>query len=470
MSREKELVKNTVVLGIGKFLPKVISVITLPIVTAQLTKAEYGTYDLLSTLVMLVTPIATLQIQSAAFRFLIDQRGNKEKSSEIITNILFVTVPISVIVSIIIGIIMDQLSFILRIIISLYFITDVLYSTFAQITRGLAMNKIYSVSSIVVSVVNGAGIVLALSVMSTGLTGVIISLCIANIVAVIFLGANIHISSYIRISLVSMVTIKELVAYSWPMIPNNLSTWVLSLSDRLIITAVLGIEANAVYAVANKIPNMLSLAQSVFVMAWQENASIAVHDQDASAYYTKMYDKILSLMFGFTALLIGFTPIMFWVLIRGDYDAAYYQIPILILGMFFYCMSAFQGGIYIAHKKTKSVGVTTMLAAVINFVVNMLLIHIIGITAASLSTLIAYFLLYVYRMFDCLKFQKIYYNIKKQVTYYLILIIMLIICYQRNSYLDIINIGLSLFIFVYVNIENIKVVYNKLITNSRRPN
>lgn len=71
MEREKALAKNTIIIGFGTFLPKVASIITLPIVTGSLTKAEYGTYDLLLTLISLVLPLATLQIQTAAFRFLV---------------------------------------------------------------------------------------------------------------------------------------------------------------------------------------------------------------------------------------------------------------------------------------------------------------------------------------------------------------------------------------------------------------
>ena len=82
--REKSLIKNTIVLSLGQFFPIFISVITLPILTAKLTKAEYGTFDLISTLVMLLLPIATLQIQSAAFRFLIEHRDNKQKCKAII--------------------------------------------------------------------------------------------------------------------------------------------------------------------------------------------------------------------------------------------------------------------------------------------------------------------------------------------------------------------------------------------------
>lgn len=77
MSREGKLAKNTIILAIGTFFPKVAIFITLPLLTAYLTQAEYGTYDLVLTLVSLLLPAATLQIQSAAFRFLMEVRSEK---------------------------------------------------------------------------------------------------------------------------------------------------------------------------------------------------------------------------------------------------------------------------------------------------------------------------------------------------------------------------------------------------------
>ena len=62
MSREGKLVKNTLILSIGTFLPKLASFVTLPILTAYLTKEEYGTYDLITVLVSLLLPAVTLQI------------------------------------------------------------------------------------------------------------------------------------------------------------------------------------------------------------------------------------------------------------------------------------------------------------------------------------------------------------------------------------------------------------------------
>ena len=97
MSRQSKLAKNTIILAIGTFLPKLASFVTLPILTGCLTREEYGTYDLVTVLVSLVLPAATLQIQTAAFRFLIDVRQDKTEIDRIVTNIFAFIIPLSLI-------------------------------------------------------------------------------------------------------------------------------------------------------------------------------------------------------------------------------------------------------------------------------------------------------------------------------------------------------------------------------------
>lgn len=466
MNREKGLVENTVILAIGRFAPKLLSIITLPLLTAELSKSDYGTWDLISTMISLVMPIVTLQIQSAAFRFLIERRGKIEECKKIVSNIYLFTLPVSFIAAACLFFVFNN-TVGTRIIISLYFLMDILFLSTSQIVRGLGQNKTYSIASILISVINVAAIVLTVKYIGTGLFGVVLSTLIANAVGLIYMLRKVHIWEYISLRYFSRETILEMISYSWPMIPNNLSNWALSLSDRLIITAALGVEANAIYAVANKIPNLLSIAQVVFVMAWQENASLAVNDKDADQYYTKMFDRIFSLLVGFTALLIAFTPIMFAILIKGDYGEAYYQMPILFLGMFFYCISAFQGGIYIAHKKTKSVGITTVGAAIINIVVDLCLVNVIGISAGSLSTLVAYLFLYIFRLKGVQKFQNISYNLKKQFGLLMLITLLLVFCFINSLWANMLNMIMGITLFFVLNWRLIHSLYKFFLAKLR---
>lgn len=457
MKRELELVKNTIIIAFGTIFPKFAALITLPIITGQLTKAELGTYDLISTLVSLYLPIVTLQIQSAAFRFLLETHENKD-IQEIISTIMIFIFCTSIIAEVIMFIVLDDLNGKTRFLIGLYFFVDIFLGAEKQIARGLHKNKIYSISTIIVSISNMLFIILMLLIFSYGLDGAVFSLFMATLLSTLVLGYKLRICQYIKIKCVSGTLLKKMLKYSWPMIPNSLSSWVMNLSDRVVVTSVLGIEANAIYSVANKLPNLFTSVQSTFVLAWQENASVASKDDDIEEYYTKMFDSVFRILFAIMACLIAITPLLFSILIKGDYEQAYAQIPILYIAMLFSSISSFMGGIYVALKLTVNIGVTTIVAACINLAVNIFAIRYIGLYAASLSTLISFGILSIYRMINIKKFLSLKYDYPRIFYMILILALMSFLSYGNVFVLNIINIFIALSASIFFNKELIKKV------------
>lgn len=451
MNREYEFAKNSVILSIGTVIPKFTQIITLPIITGCLSTSEYGTYDLITVLVSLILPVATLQIQTAAFRFLVQVRENLIEQKKIITNILIFTFSVSILVLCVLYACTISMSPDVRWGIIFYFLTDMLISTTKQITRGLGKNMMYSICVMVNSISEMIMVVIFLAGLRKGLFGVILAMVLSQVVSLVFLIQKSNLLSYVSFKLVSFTKIREMLSYSWPMIPNSLSSWIMRLSDRLVLTAILGTEANAIYAVANKLPNIYSTFQSTISLAWQENASISVKDVDSDEYYGNIFDNVFEILVGIMALLIAFTPLIFRILIHGDYDASYNHMPILYLAALFSSISSFLGGIYIAHMKTKEIGITTTLAAAANFLIDISLVNTIGIYAASISTLVSYLVLTIYRMIDVQKFQKVKFRWKKIVSFVLVLVIMAFLCFQRNTVLDIINMFLSIIIAVALN-------------------
>ena len=98
MSREKSLVKNTFIIALGKISTQFISFLLLPLYTALLTTEEYGTVDLFNTFVRLLLPIATLMIEQAAFRFLLENHMRNTSSSRIVSNSFVVLVVMNVLI------------------------------------------------------------------------------------------------------------------------------------------------------------------------------------------------------------------------------------------------------------------------------------------------------------------------------------------------------------------------------------
>ena len=451
MSREGNLAKNTVILAIGTFLPKVAGLIVLPAVTAGLTKADYGTFDLITTLVALFLPVVTLQIHSAAFRFLIDCRGKKKETDEIISNIVGFITPTSLIALLILFFALHQFSLPVRILVCVYYFADIFLAAVQQIVRGLSYNKMYSTSSVIQSFTNMVLVLVFVTGFKQGMIGALLATTVATMAGVGYLMMKIGIFKSIHFSYINGKMIKEMLKYSWPIVPNSLSNWVLSTSDRLVLVTFMGTPASAVYAVANKIPALITSLQGTFVFAWQENATLASKDDDKGEYYTHMFSGILRSIAGGTALLVAATPILFKILIRGDYGDAYVHMPILFMAILCSCIASYMGGIYVAHKRTVNIGITTMVSAVINLVIDLVFVTRIGIFAASISTLVSYLFLMIYRMVDAKKFEEIHYNLLEIFSISGILIVMCVICFMNQFILNILNIVIGVIFAAVIN-------------------
>lgn len=89
MNQKTQLLKNTLIIALGKLGTQIVSFLLLPLYTSRLTTSEYGTYDFLVTLSVFLLPIITLLIDESMFRFLIDAEDEKDKKKIITGSIIF---------------------------------------------------------------------------------------------------------------------------------------------------------------------------------------------------------------------------------------------------------------------------------------------------------------------------------------------------------------------------------------------
>ncbi len=469
MKRERQLMRNTLILGIGTFLPRLSAFITLPIYTSYLLAADVGVYDLVVTLLIgLVVPLITLQIEQAVFRFLLDSKHKEDRAEIITTSYIFVFI------TTIIGCLITYYAFeifmtdyaSLSWYIVVYLFTESLILVTRQVVRGLGYNKVFSVSSVIATFSNLLLIVLFLIKWHMGLTGLMVSLIIADLLSITYLIFRVDVLSYLHFYSYSKNRLIQLFKYSFPLIPNNISWWIVNAADRIIVTAILGAEINGLYAISNKIPTILTLFTTTFNLAWQETAVRSSSDKDVRRFYSKTFRNIFNIASAGMLLLIATTPILFEILVKGDFQEAIYQVPILVLGTYFSCFGTFYGGIYIAEKNSKKVGVSSFVAAIINTVVHLLLINFIGLYAASISTAIAYFVIAIYRAIDIQKKYHIRYNFRIMAVIAVFTIIAFGLFYIGGITAMIVNIILMLGISYLLNYTLVHGILNKLFKRS----
>ena len=414
VDRNKELAKNTIILGIGQLIPKFLSLILLPLLTAYLTTEEYGNYDLILSIASLLIPVVTLQIQQAVFRYLLSSSDDTNRKKYVTGAVLYIIVsslvcyPVVFLCLRLYGIKPTN-----SLMICLLFGSEAVYTLFGQIVRGLGFNIKYSLSVVIYSAANLGFTAIMLMGLHLGLLGVLISLMLGYISADLFMLFSSGMLDYIDFHEFNKPALKQLIQFSAPIVPSSIALWVVNLSVRLIIIHFLGSAANGIYAVANKIPSLYSTAYNIFNLAWTETAVKVSDDGNPAAYYSKLFHVLFKFLIGVMLALIALTPVIFAVLVKGDYGVAIYQVPILYFGIFFNSLVNFYSGIYIALKRTKQVGYSSAAGAVLNVAMNLALVKQIGLYAASISTAVSFFVIVIYRALDLNKAIKIKYYFKE---------------------------------------------------------
>ncbi len=451
MEKNKELIKNTIIILLGKFCTQFLSFFLLPLYTSILSTNEYGIYDLIVTYVALFVPVISLQMEMAIFRELIDVRSNCEKMSKIISSGIYSVVLQFIICLIGYYLISISINIPYKNYIILNILTVMVSNVFMQIARGLGKNVEYSISSVIAGVSTILLNILFLVVLKFNVDGMIISAILSNIFASIYIFISCKLYKKIKYSSVSKQTIHKLLKYSLPLVPNGLIWWIINVSDRTIISIFLGTGANGIYAVSNKFSSILMQIFNIFNLSWTESASLHINDEDKNEFFSGVFNKTLKYSLVVCLLIIVALPFLFNILISQSYSEAYIYIPILLVGMIFNIIVSFLGSIYVAKKLTKEVAKTSFGAGVLNILINVFLVKYIGIFAAAISTVLAFLIMSIFRIVDVQKYVKLKINYKELSIVLLLFLISLLLYYFNNTLISAIYLVL---VIVYVFIDN----------------
>lgn len=431
MRDKSMLIKNTAIIAIGKCSTQVVSFLLLPMYTKILSESEYGTFDFISTIALFLIPFITLLMEEAMFRFLIDA-DTDEKKKLIITQSTIYIMLTTLVFSIAAFIVLNLIQYELTSYMIMYIVVSILNSLAQTLLRGLSRIKEYSIFGFLTSFLNLVLNILLVLVFRSGVKGLLIAYIISNLVSAIIIFIRTNLKQYISVKYLNVDIMKSMIKYSYPLVPNSISWVIINLSDRLIITTFLGTAANGIYAVSNKFPNLINTIYGFFYTAWKEEAARAIQDTNCNEYYSSIYNQLKRFLFAISVGLISVLPFMFSIFINEKFKDAYIYIPFLVISIFFSNISGFYGGIFSAKKDTKIMGTTTIVSAVVNIVLNFMLIKFIGIHAAVLSTFVSSFLVCAYRKYKLNKYvefepDKIYGIIST------IIFAVVVVCYYSQS-------------------------------------
>ena len=446
-SKYKILASNTVIFAVGNILVKLISFFLMPLYTSILTTEQYGVAELLNNTIEIVLPLATLCVVEALYRFSIDENTNH---SELFMNSLFVIVIGDIVVAIGSVVCYYCIGYTYALYFLLLFITTTFYKVTCQFARGLGHVKRYALYGVTNSLILVASNVVLLGIFKGGVAAYLLSFSISygisGILALVFSREY----KFIQKDQLNFRSLKEMLSYSLPSIPNMLSWWVNSLSDRYIVLLFWGSGITGLYTAASKLPAMINLVTSIFQQAWQYSTATEIDSEDNSSFFSNIFRGYAY----FCALACGglliLNKIICKILLQSDFYSAWKFVPLLLLAATFGCIATYFGTFYNAVKNNKMLMVSTIVGAIINFGLNFFLIPQYGGMGAAIATAFSYFVIMVIRMVDVCRFI----NIKIDFTRFWIQFLTLFIAVLFSCRKSNISLLIPIFMFVIILISD----------------
>lgn len=202
---------------------------------------------------------------------------------------------------------------------------------------------------------------------------------------------------------------KYAVSIAFPYVPHLLAMTVLSSTDRIMITMFCGSEATALYSLAYTCALVVSVLWGAVNAAFAPWLGEKIHNRD----YTSINEISTKYVLIVAVPVIGFVllaPEILLILGGEKYNSAVVVIPPVMLGCFIQFIYSMYVDIEQFMKKTVGMALASIMAALLNFVLNLYFIPKYGFVAAAYTTFIGYFFLLVshYLLVRAMNLHKLY--------------------------------------------------------------
>lgn len=371
-----------------------IGFIMLPIYTSHLSPAEYGVMTTIQTLVGMLQLFLLLSLHGAVTRFYYDYSDDPHKLKaylgsifnftlifstgivallllfdDIITSILFKQIPKSPYYYYLLAISWCS---------ALFALPMALYRAQEKAGTFVLINAIKAFA------IMGLTIYL-LIIQGFGAESALISQAVVTfIVVLITYGKQLK---YFSFSL-NPDLVKQSLMFSLPLLPHVASGWIINSSDRVILEKFIPIADLGVYALAVQVSMILSLFYSsvnnALVPRYTKLRKDGLEEQATKLLRVFLY---IVIFFGLLSIPVAITAVQ--LLASEVYQQANILIPFLLIAQIIKGIYFIPTAKLFYIKKTKSIATSSVIAALCNIIINIIMIPIIGVYGAILSTITA---------------------------------------------------------------------------------
>ena len=424
IEKVKELTKDTAIYGISTIIGRFIGFIMIPVYTNVFATNDLGIQSNIYAYIAFINVIFIYGLDAAYIKFSSLAEGDEKK--KIFSTTYFLLTASTIILSLFLYFLKAPVSALMEIpvkYLNLYYYLILIVALdaiaivpFAKLRMERKSVK-YTVIKFLNIIINLALNFYLILKLKYGIQAIFISNLIASLFSFLALQSEIFNS----LNLVfDKAVMKKILVFGIPYLPGALAATVVNVINRPVMLAMSDESTLGIFQANYKLGIFMMLFVTMFQFAWQPFFLNNAKEKNAKEIFSKILTLFLiisSLIWIFLTLFIDdFAKIEFWhdkTIIGKDYLSGLPIVPIILLGYLFNGMYYnFQAGIYI-EEKTKYFPVVTASGAIINVVVNILLIPVIGIMGAAFATLASYMVMAIGLFYFSQKYYPINYEYGK---------------------------------------------------------
>lgn len=179
------------------------------------------------------------------------------------------------------------------------------------------------------------------------------------------------------------------IKYSLPIIPHGISQLVLAQFDRIMILKMIGSAVAGIYSFAYNIFSIVTVTTTSLDNVWSTWLYEQLHSRNNESI--KKYSSIYALgILIYSILLMLISPELVKLLGPSAYSHSIYAVIPLITGGYFSFLYTLPAAIEYYYEKTAFIMIGTILAAILNIILNLFFLIRYGYVAAAYTTLITY--------------------------------------------------------------------------------
>lgn len=402
--RSKYLLKNTFIFFLGNLGSKLINFFLIPLYTNILSTTEYGTIDLVSTIAVVVVPILTLNIYESVMRFSLDETVNSEQVTQIGTYVFVSTIFLGLLAIPLCNKLPHVSEY--SLFVYLYIISYASTQIYLCDLRGKELLAYYSIGNILHTILIAIFNIFFLTILDMHIIGYFFAYVLANFGT--FLYALCVGKGYLsfRIISVNKKLFIDMIKYSLVLIPNSFMWWIMNSSDRIMVSGMVGVAANGIYAVSYKFPTLISTLTSVFSQAWSYSAIKEKGSDDEEAYNNYIFKRLIGIVMLIGIGMMTFIKPFLRLYVSAEYFDAWKYTPFLIIGCVYLTLSTFMATSYTVHKDSFGFLFSAIFGAGFNVILNFVLIPRLEVYGAAIATCLCYIFVFLFRLFHTRKYIK----------------------------------------------------------------